>query len=98
MEAMLKTLLILASLPALGMVETTKETFAGWLDGGELVLMSDDRGGVECRGMAARGVVVVTCGDGRQGVVRFRGPNGYGNLDGEPFTVVLPRSDFSPQF
>lgn len=89
MEAMLVQLVILASLPAAAMVETTKETFTGYLDRGQLLLVSDDHAKTECLGNAYKGVVRLSCTDDRAGVVIFRGVVGQGNLDGEPLTVVL---------
>ena len=82
----------LHDLPALAIVETTKETFSGWTEGErkEVVLVSDDTGAT-CRGRIADGIL--RCSDGRTGLVRFQesylGYMGRGTLDGEDLTVTV---------
>lgn len=89
--------LIALSLPVLGIVETTKETFAGSLTGVELVLRSDDRP-ADCHarlvmGTSGYGSGSLVCSDGRAGhfSVHILSGHGtaYGSLDGKALTLSI---------
>ncbi len=79
------------ALPAVGMVETTKETFGGSARGDLVVIRSDLAGGTECK--ASIEGRWISCVDGRQGHLTWipspLGARAYGTLGGEPFTLVV---------
>lgn len=90
MTVLLAALALAATpLPALAIVESTKETFSGTAVGDDVILRSDE--GPSCHGSLSAGQL--SCSDGRAGTFSYRrgisGGLAYGSLDDEDFTLVV---------